>query len=299
MVSLVCLTAVLAALLANLSDAFAPQPVLPQSQRDSSGKLSMVDPAAHVDLIHSTASLLPSLSLSDAVLETAATASTAMDAVSQSGIDTPDLADAASAMPGSGGVGYSKASYYTTLGLYALSFPGIWSQVKRSTSAKVKRKTFVSDGEAASDGKDLRQQAGEIMAYMKANNYEVLEAGETITFRGLVKKSLSQALFLTFCTALGMASLALVLQIQFQDLTLPGIGSPNWFYLTLLAPYAGLYYWRSGDRLDDIKVKLLSSDDDTENEIVVEGNDDEIERMWRTLDLREKGMVKVEGILAA
>ena len=53
---------------------------------------------------------------------------------------------------------------------------------------------------------------------MKANNYEVAEAGETITFRGLVARSTSQAFFLTFCTALGMASLALVLQIQFQDL---------------------------------------------------------------------------------
>jgi hypothetical protein len=52
---------------------------------------------------------------------------------------------------------------------------------------------------------------------MKANNYEVAEAGETITFRGLVARSTSQAFFLTFCTALGMASLALVLQIQFQD----------------------------------------------------------------------------------
>lgn len=220
MVSLaVCLSAVLAALIAAPSDAFAPQTRTFRSHRDGSGKLSMVDPAAHVDLIHSTASLLPSLSLSDAVLETAATASSAVDAVSQSGIDTPDLASAASSMPNSGGVGYSKASYYTTLGLYVMSFPGIWSQIKRSTSAKVKRKTYVSDGEAASDGKDLRQQAGEIMAYMKANNYEVLEAGETITFRGLVQKSLSQALFLTFCTALGMASLALVLQIQFQDLS--------------------------------------------------------------------------------
>lgn len=38
---------------------------------------------------------------------------------------------------------YSQASYYTTLGLYLLSFPGIWSQIKRSTSAKVKRKTFI------------------------------------------------------------------------------------------------------------------------------------------------------------
>jgi len=59
---------------------------------------------------------------------------------------------------------YSKASYYTTLGLYVMSFPGIWSQIKRSTSAKVKRKTYISDGEAVDGGKDLRQQAGEIMA---------------------------------------------------------------------------------------------------------------------------------------
>ena len=194
---------------------------------------------------------------------------------------------------------YSKASYYTTLALYVASFPGLWSQIKRSTKAKVKRKTYVSDGEMATgEGKSQRQQAGEIMAYMKANNYEVSEAGETITFRGLVARSTSQAFFLTFCTALGMASLALVLQIQFQDLELPVIGTPNWFLLTLLSPYAGIYYWKSGDRVDDMKVKLSTNDDETLNEITIEGNDEEIDRMWRTLDLREKGMVKVEGILS-
>jgi hypothetical protein len=53
---------------------------------------------------------------------------------------------------------------------------------------------------------------------MKANNYEVVDAGETIKFRGVVQRSLSQAVFLTFCTAIGFASLALVLQIQFVDL---------------------------------------------------------------------------------
>jgi hypothetical protein len=53
---------------------------------------------------------------------------------------------------------------------------------------------------------------------MKANNYEVVEAGETIIFRGLVQRSRSQAFFLVFCTAIALASLALVLQIQFQDL---------------------------------------------------------------------------------
>ena len=48
---------------------------------------------------------------------------------------------------------------------------------------------------------------------MKANNYEVVEAEKIVTFRELVQKSISQASFLTVCTMLGMASLALVLQI--------------------------------------------------------------------------------------
>ena len=77
---------------------------------------------------------------------------------------------------------------------------------------------YVRPGENAEEGKSLREQAGEIMAYMKANNYEVVESGETIKFQGLVQRSISQACHLVFCTALGMASLALVLQIQFQNL---------------------------------------------------------------------------------
>jgi hypothetical protein len=66
--------------------------------------------------------------------------------------------------PEVGGISYSKASYYTVLGLYLLSFPGLWSTVKRSTAAKVKNKTFITKGEASPGGKGLREQAGEIMA---------------------------------------------------------------------------------------------------------------------------------------
>lgn len=44
-------------------------------------------------------------------------------------------------------------------------------------------------------------------------------------------------------------------------------------------------------------MKLGSNDEDTENEVTMEGNDEELDRMWRALELREKGMVKVEGIL--
>jgi hypothetical protein len=48
-------------------------------------------------------------------------------------------------IPGtSGEVSYSRASYYTILGLYLLSFPGLFSTISRSTKAKVKRKVFVT-----------------------------------------------------------------------------------------------------------------------------------------------------------
>jgi hypothetical protein len=75
------------------------------------------------------------------------------------------LSDAVSAaVPEEGGIGYSKWSYYTILGLYTMSFPGLWSTIKRSTKAKIKRKEFVTAGENAPEGMALRQQAGEIMA---------------------------------------------------------------------------------------------------------------------------------------
>ena len=34
--------------------------------------------------------------------------------------------------------GYSSASYYTSLGLFVLSVPGVWSLIKRSTKSKVR-----------------------------------------------------------------------------------------------------------------------------------------------------------------
>jgi len=132
---------------------------------------------------------------------------------------------------------------------------------------------------------------------MKANNYEVVEAGETITFRGILQRSLSQAFFLVFCTTLGLLSLGLVLDIQFHDLVLPVIGKPNWFWLALLSPYAGIYYWQSGDRVDDCTVKLSTNEEETENEMIVQGSDEELERMWRALEWQEKGMVKIPGLL--
>ena len=45
--------------------------------------------------------------------------------------------------------------------------------------------SMLSDGENVDGGKDLRQTAGEIMAYMKANNYDVADAGEVRNIRNI------------------------------------------------------------------------------------------------------------------
>jgi len=67
--------------------------------------------------------------------------------------------------------------------------------------------------------------------------------------------------------------------------------------LCLLSPYAGVYYWRSGDRVDEFSIKLEANDEETENSISVLGSEEEMERMWRALEWQEKGMVKVPGLL--
>ena len=86
---------------------------------------------------------------------------------------------------------------------------------------------------------------------------------------------------------------------RFGTEELPGIGKPNWYLLTLISPYAGIYYWSKGDRVDECSFKLETNDDETENSITVQGSEEEIERMWRQLDWQEKGMVKVPGLLDA
>lgn len=189
---------------------------------------------------------------------------------------------------------YSKYSYYTTLGLYALSFPGLISLVTRSVKSKDVRRTFEAPGPNAKEGKgkELKVVAGEVMAYFLSQNYQISEnKGSAVTFKGVVGKSKSQAFFLTFCTFMGLISLALVLSIQFQEI------GEKWFYITLASPYAGLFYWQRAAREDTVTVSLETPDDTEEvTNIVAVGNKEELERMATTLNYGEKGMVRVQGI---
>ncbi|KAG4119264.1 hypothetical protein ERO13_D11G068100v2 [Gossypium hirsutum] len=183
--------------------------------------------------------------------------------------------------------GYSLSSYYTSLGLFVISVPGLWSLIKRSVKSKIVQKTFIGEG---TEKKAPNQVAAEILSFFTRNNFVVTDRGETITFEGMMVPSRGQAALLTFCTCISLASVALVLTITFPD-----VGN-NWFWITVLSPLAGAYYWKRASRKEQIKVKMLVTDDGTVNEIVVQGDDQQVDQMRKELKLSEKGMVYVKGL---
>ena len=189
----------------------------------------------------------------------------------------------------------SYASLYTTLFLFVISFPGIISLVTRATKVKLDQRTYVLPGPALDSAKPLRQVAAEIMAYFQANNYKVAEAGETIVFKGAIEKSKSQAFFLSSCMFGGLWTLALVLSIG-----IPKIGPFEvdnlWYLITLPSPYAGWYYWKNAQVDGEIRVRLLTSDDEKQTEVTVQAGKEQIDQFATVMDYNEKGKIRVRGI---
>ncbi|XP_010682900.2 protein COFACTOR ASSEMBLY OF COMPLEX C SUBUNIT B CCB1, chloroplastic [Beta vulgaris subsp. vulgaris] len=185
-------------------------------------------------------------------------------------------------------VGYSVASYYTSLGLFVISVPGLWSLIKRSVKSKIVQKTFVQGDEIK---KAPNQVAGEILSFFTRNNFVVSDKGETITFEGMMVPNRGQAALLIFCTCISLASVALVLTITFPD-----VGN-NWFWITALSPLSGAYYWKLATRKEQIKIKMIVGENGALSDIVVQGDDQQVEQMRKELQLNEKGMVYVKGIL--
>eukprot|EP00968_Pinguiococcus_pyrenoidosus_P006863 scaffold452_cov235-Pinguiococcus_pyrenoidosus.AAC.6 len=87
-----------------------------------------------------------------------------------------------------------------------------------------------------------------------------------------------------------MGSLGLVLSIQF-----PFAGN-YWYALTLLAPYAGVYYWQNASIENSAQVRLETSDDGMTTDIVVRAEKEELDRFQDTLGYSQKGMVYVKSI---
>jgi len=151
-------------------------------------------------------------------------------------------------------------------------------------------------GPAADGGRPTRELAGDIVAFFQANNYKITDATDAIIFEGTQAPLVGRAAFLTFCTFIAFGSLALVLTIFEQSAFGGGLG--NWWYAsTLLSPIAGKFYLENAERTEQVSVKIITEDDETLSDVIVQGDEEEVDRFQKTLDLREKGMIYVKGIL--
>ena len=122
---------------------------------------------------------------------------------------------------------------------------GLYSLIKRSPKAKIKRKTFEVPGPAAQGAVPLDERARRIFGYFQRYNYTLKGTGDVIVFEGNYKASAGQAAALVFYTAVGLACTALVLSI-----TLPEVGG-WWYMLCAVSPAAGWYYYKNADRCVD------------------------------------------------
>jgi hypothetical protein len=167
----------------------------------------------------------------------------------------------------------------------------LYSLVKRSAKSKVARKSFELDGPAVPNARSQDDIAREVSGFFRRNNYVVAgEPGEVITFEGNIAPERGTAAYITFCVLIGLLCIGLVCSIA-----LPG--GDAWYALALVSPLSGKYYLDNAGRKEQVKVKMVTSDDDKTTEITVEGDPEEIERFRRELDLTPKGMVRVKGIL--
>lgn len=89
---------------------------------------------------------------------------------------------------------------------------------------------------------------------------------------------------------MGLGSLGLVLSVLFPD-----VGAKA-YVITLLSPYAGIYYWNNAQRVDEVAIKMETSDDDQITSIIAQGGKEDLERFSKTLNLPERGKVYVKGL---
>ena len=126
----------------------------------------------------------------------------------------------------------------------------------------------------------------QLQEYFDQRAYRVnaLDAAQNqVTFQGFVRPSWFLAIFLTFLAACGLLCLALVLSLLY-----PSLGS-FFLLLLLLAPAAGIFYWRKAGRLEQVflKVEPLPSPDEGEQTIItVTAHRDELIQLQQALPFK-------------
>ncbi len=154
--------------------------------------------------------------------------------------------------------------------------------------ASAKDRTQVSRLVAEQSQESLLEQ---LQAYFTERSYRIADvdaATNVVTFEGMVRPSLFLAVFLTGLASVGMLCLALVLALLFPrwSSAFPG--------LAVLAPLAGMFYWKKAGRAEQVllQVETVAVDDQPDllsyqSLVTVTAHRDELIELRRSLPLKE------------
>ncbi|HEY9831615.1 MAG TPA: cofactor assembly of complex C subunit B [Stenomitos sp.] len=108
-------------------------------------------------------------------------------------------------------------------------------------------------------------------------------ATHQVTFQGFVRPSWFLAIFLTLLAACGILCLSLVLSLLYPTLTYA------FFALVLLAPVAGVFYWKKAGRSEQVCLTVEAVTDqnmDSQSLLTVIAHRDEVQELKQALKLK-------------
>ena len=121
-----------------------------------------------------------------------------------------------------------------------------------------------------------------LQEYFEARAYQLTSIdsqNREVAFKGYVRPSLFLALLLSFLAIVGLSCLALVLFLLF-----PNLNSLLWL-LVLIAPVAGVFYWRKAGRWETIRLKVVSTPDNS-NLVSITAHRDELIQLQENLSVQ-------------
>lgn len=121
-----------------------------------------------------------------------------------------------------------------------------------------------------------------LQEYFEARAYRLTAVNaenKQITFKGFVRPSIFLALLLSFLAVVGLSCLALVLFLLF-----PNVNNVFWL-LVLIAPLAGVFYWRKAGRWEEVLLQVTSKTD-SPNLVTVTAHRDELIKLQENLSVK-------------
>ena len=164
----------------------------------------------------------------------------------------------------------------TSFLLTSLSLIGLVFFIRASVKDRTKQIKLVT-----SDSEEIL--LGKLQNYFESRAYKVTAFDKDknqITWQGIVQASWFLAIFLTGLAALGLFCLALILSFLY-----PPLSNFVWLIL-LLAPLAGVFYYRNASRVEQVLLQIetgVAAEQTTKNCLTVTAHRDELAQLQKTL----------------